>query len=86
MYLAALVGLSAVAKGDILRKVVVGMREGAVLVVRSAWGLRGLLYPVIEVESLDLAGLGLVFLREWRPDDDGVVNSVLLFRVRRNES
>jgi nicotianamine synthase len=48
VYLAALVGSSQEEKEGLLVGVVGRMREGAVLVVRSAWGLRRLLYAVCE--------------------------------------
>jgi nicotianamine synthase len=46
VYLAALVGLSQEEKEGILEEVVGGMKEGSLVVIRTAWGLRGLLYPV----------------------------------------
>jgi len=46
VYLAALVGSSQSEKEDVMRRVVAQMREGALVVIRTSWGLRGLLYPV----------------------------------------
>lgn len=46
VYLAALVGTSGPEKRQILRDLVSKMKPGALVVVRSAWGLRGLIYPV----------------------------------------
>lgn len=46
VYLAALVGRDGRDKNAILKEVVGRMRVGALLVVRSAHSLRGLLYPV----------------------------------------
>ena len=46
VYLAALVGKTQEEKEQLLRSVVRRMREGALVVVRSAHGLRRLLYPV----------------------------------------
>lgn len=46
VYFAALVGSSAQEKKVLLRSVVEVMKPGALLVIRTAWGLRKLLYPV----------------------------------------
>lgn len=46
VFLAALVGLSTHAKTEILADLARKMRPGAVVVVRSARGLRSVLYPV----------------------------------------
>ncbi|KAJ3283429.1 putative 26S proteasome regulatory subunit [Borealophlyctis nickersoniae] len=46
VYLAALVGLNAEEKRSVVERVAKGMRKGACVVVRSAWGVRGVLYPV----------------------------------------
>jgi nicotianamine synthase len=46
VYLAALVGSTQMEKEGVLIKVVERMREGAILVVRSAYGLRRMLYAV----------------------------------------
>jgi nicotianamine synthase len=46
VYLAALVGMTQVEKEICLIEVVKGMMEGALVVIRTAHGLRGLLYPV----------------------------------------
>lgn len=46
VYLAALVGMNSQAKHDVVLDVVSKMRPGALLMLRSAHSLRGLLYPV----------------------------------------
>jgi nicotianamine synthase len=46
VYLAALVGSTQVEKEELLKDVVAKMREGAILVIRSAHGLRRVLYAV----------------------------------------
>lgn len=46
VFLAALVGMSQEGKVDILRALAPKLRKGAVLVCRSAWGVRRVLYPV----------------------------------------
>lgn len=55
VYLAALVGMTQVEKEVCLINVVKGMMEGALIVIRTAHGLRGLLYPVCAFlfDSLD---------------------------------
>lgn len=80
VYLAALVGMSSQEKNAILSSVASKMKEGSVLVARSAHGLRSLLYPVLDVEALDLCRLGLQLVTEWVPGDDEIVNSVVVFR------
>lgn len=46
VFLAALVGMDTQTKLGILRDVVGKLRKGTLVVVRSAWGVRGVLYPV----------------------------------------
>jgi nicotianamine synthase len=46
VYLAALVGSTQAEKEELLKGVVGQMREGAILVIRSAHGLRRVLYAV----------------------------------------
>ena len=48
VYLAALVGATREEKEELLVQVAARMREGALLVIRSAHGLRTLLYPVSQ--------------------------------------
>jgi hypothetical protein len=80
VYLAALVGISQAEKEGIMLQVVDRMRPGALLVVRSAWGLRTCLYP-----EVDLATEGLRKRLECcvvvHPYGQ-VVNSVIVARVR----
>lgn len=71
--LAALVGADAAEKRGVLRALHATMRPGSVLVMRSAHGLRTLLYPPVALE--DLAG--------WRPLSvvhpfTDVINSVVV--------
>jgi nicotianamine synthase len=80
VYLAALVGMSSSAKSSTLSSVALKMKKGAILLARSAYGLRSLLYPVLGLHSLDMRQLGLELVTEWRPEDDEVVNSVVVFR------
>lgn len=46
VYLAALVGVTQVDKEKIALSIAARMRPGALLVIRSSWGLRTCLYPV----------------------------------------
>lgn len=46
VYLAALTGITGEQKHDVIASVVKRMRSGALLVLRTAHSLRGLLYPV----------------------------------------
>lgn len=74
--LAALVGDTLEAKRAILRHLAGTMRPGAVLLARSARGLRTLLYPPIDRTALD----GFEPLTEVHPVND-VINSAILARV-----
>ncbi|KAK4104458.1 Nicotianamine synthase [Parathielavia hyrcaniae] len=80
VYMAALVGMSQADKEGIILPVVDRMRPGALLVVRSSWGLRTCLYP-----EVDLATEGLLPRLECcvvvHPYGQ-VVNSVIVARVR----
>jgi nicotianamine synthase len=80
VYLAALVGMSVREKTAILRSVASKLKGGSILVARSAHGLRRLLYPVLDAQSLDLKEMALEFVTEWVPSNDEIVNSVLVFR------
>ncbi|SPQ20860.1 14b1815c-b390-4f59-8ecf-722ee587f229 [Thermothielavioides terrestris] len=51
VYVAALVGASQAAKEDIVLRVAARMRPGALLVVRSSWGLRTCLYPEVDLAT-----------------------------------
>lgn len=53
VYLAALVGMNSQAKNDMVMDIVSKMRPGALLMLRSAHSLRGLLYPVSDQFTLD---------------------------------
>lgn len=51
VYLAALVGTNCEEKKEIVRSVVLAMKPGALLIIRTAWGLRKLLYPVSVIRT-----------------------------------
>ncbi|WP_171906661.1 nicotianamine synthase family protein [Jiangella alba] len=74
--LAALVGDTLEAKRRVLRHLAATMRPGAVLLARSARGLRTLLYPPIDRTALD----GFEPLTEVHPVND-VINSAILARA-----
>ena len=73
--LAALVGESPSAKATILRQMAGAMRPGAMLLARSARGLRTLLYPPVDLNAMP----GFEVLEVVHPTDD-VVNSVVVAR------
>ncbi|KAE8446048.1 hypothetical protein EG329_012556 [Mollisiaceae sp. DMI_Dod_QoI] len=83
VYLAALVGSTQEEKERVLADVVVRMRVGALLVVRSADRLRRVLYPAFDPSSetvlkyLDICAVVHPY--------DHVVNSVVIGKVKRRE-
>jgi hypothetical protein len=80
VYLAALVGLSQREKEDILIKVASQMREGALMLVRSSWGLRTCLYPEVDMTTKKLSQKLDVCI-VVHPYGQ-VVNSVIIARVK----
>jgi nicotianamine synthase len=76
--LAGLVGADADEKARILGNVVRSCRQDALLVLRSAHGLRTLLYQELDVARLRALGLDvLLVVNPW----NDVVNSVVVCRV-----
>jgi nicotianamine synthase len=75
--LAALVGLTAAAKRQVLRTLAAALPAGTWLVLRSADGLRSLLYPTVDVA--DVARCGFTPELVVHPLGE-VVNSVLVAR------
>jgi nicotianamine synthase len=73
--LAALVGETPSAKASIVRQMADSMRPGAILLARSARGLRTLLYPPVDLRAMP----GFEVLEVVHPTDD-VVNSVVVAR------
>ncbi|KAH7406589.1 Nicotianamine synthase [Phaeosphaeria sp. MPI-PUGE-AT-0046c] len=80
VFLAALVGMDTESKLSILASLAQKMRPGALVVARSARGLRAVLYPVLEL-SMELDKTGLEVLAEVHPWTK-VVNSVIVMRVK----
>lgn len=80
VYMAALVGVSQAEKEGIILQVAGRMREGALLVVRSSWGLRTCLYPEVDLatETLMKRLETCVVVHPYGQ----VVNSVIVARVR----
>lgn len=76
--LAALVGETPRTKAAILRRVAGAMRPGAILLARSARGLRTLLYPPVDLNAME----GFEVLEVVHPTDD-VINSVVVARRHR---
>ncbi|KAM4058974.1 nicotianamine synthase protein [Hirsutella rhossiliensis] len=80
VYLAALVGSSQAEKEALVIKVVGTMRAGALIVIRSSWGLRTCLYSEFDVASealLQRLDVSLVL----HPYGE-IVNSVIIARVK----
>lgn len=77
--LAALVGASPVDKAEIVGRMRASMDGGAILLVRSARGLRTLLYPPVDPATLT----GFDVLATVHPVND-IVNSVVLARSRED--
>lgn len=75
IFLAALVGMNKEDKVKILGHIRNYMKEGSVLLVRSAKGARAFLYPVVEEHDL----LGFELLTIFHPNNE-VINSVVLVR------
>ncbi|CZR69558.1 related to nicotianamine synthase [Phialocephala subalpina] len=80
VYLAALVGSSQTEKEKVLVDVVKRMKEGALLVVRSADRLRRLMYPAFDPSS-EMVRRWLDILAVVHPYNH-VVNSVVIGRAR----
>ncbi|KAF2677381.1 Nicotianamine synthase [Lentithecium fluviatile CBS 122367] len=80
VFLAALVGMTSTEKIEILEGLVGSLARGCLVMCRSARGLRGVLYPVLELSD-DLARMGYEILAEVHPWTS-VVNSVVVLRVR----
>ncbi|KAJ3683047.1 hypothetical protein LUZ60_013274 [Juncus effusus] len=75
VFLAALVGIEREEKGRVLDHLHKYMGAGSMLVVRSAHGARGFLYPVVMPEDLK----GFEVLSVYHPTDE-VINSVIVAR------
>jgi hypothetical protein len=74
--LAALVGATPAEKAAVLRQITASMTPGAVVLIRSARGLRTLLYPAVDPQALT----GLDIVSVVHPADE-VINSAIVARV-----
>ena len=79
VFLAALVGMDEEEKARVLGHLERYMTPGAVLLVRSAHGARGFLYPVVDISGIS----GFEVLSVVHPSDE-VINSVVIARRRQN--
>jgi nicotianamine synthase len=79
VFLAALVGMDTSSKIPILAHLARKLKPGTLLVARSAQGLRGVLYPVLELGE-NLQRVGYEILGELHPWTK-VVNSIVVLRV-----
>ncbi|XP_062209227.1 nicotianamine synthase 2-like [Phragmites australis] len=77
VFLAALVGMAAEDKAKVVAHLGRHMADGAALVVRSAHGARGFLYPIVDPEDIRRGGFDV--LAVYHPDDE-VINSVIIAR------
>ncbi|KAL1826967.1 hypothetical protein ACET3Z_005379 [Daucus carota] len=75
VFLAALVGMDKNEKVGVIDHLAKYMAPGAILMLRSAHGARGFLYPVIDPSDLR----GFEVLSVFHPNDD-VINSVVVAR------
>jgi nicotianamine synthase len=84
VFLAALVGMASEDKAKVVAHLGRHMANGAALVVRSAHGARGFLYPIVDVEDIRRGGFDV--LTVYHPDDE-VINSVIVARkIDANEN
>ncbi|KAF2274347.1 uncharacterized protein EI97DRAFT_360334, partial [Westerdykella ornata] len=79
VFLAALVGMNSSSKIQMLASLARKLERGTLVVARSAWGVRGVLYPVLELSN-DLLDAGYEVLGAVHPWTK-VVNSVVVLRV-----
>ncbi|CAN0897258.1 Nicotianamine synthase [Linum grandiflorum] len=75
VFLAALVGMDKKVKVKVIRHLGKHMRDGAVLMLRSAHGARGFLYPVVKNRDLEVHGFEVDSV--FHPMDE-VINSVVI--------
>ncbi|CAN6186203.1 unnamed protein product [Urochloa humidicola] len=77
VFLAALVGMAAEDKARVVEHLGRHMAPGAALVVRSAHGARGFLYPVVDPEEIRRGGFNVLAVHH--PEGE-VINSVIIAR------
>ncbi|XP_062188497.1 nicotianamine synthase 3-like [Phragmites australis] len=77
VFLAALVGMAAEEKARVVEHLGRHMAPGAALVVRSAHGARGFLYPVVDPEEIRRGGFDVLAVHH---PEGQVINSVIIAR------
>ncbi|CAN6220012.1 unnamed protein product [Urochloa humidicola] len=77
VFLAALVGMAAEDKARVVEHLGRHMAPGAALVVRSAHGARGFLYPVVDPDEIRRGGFDVLAVHH--PEGE-VINSVIIAR------
>jgi nicotianamine synthase len=77
VFLAALVGMAAEEKARVVEHLGRHMSPGAALVVRSAHGARGFLYPIVDPEEIRRGGFEVLAVHH--PEGE-VINSVIIAR------
>lgn len=82
VFLAALVGMAAEEKARVVAHLGRHMAPGAALVVRSAHGARGFLYPVVDPEDVRKGGFEVLCVHH--PEDE-VINSVIIAQKKMLE-
>ncbi|KAI3880576.1 hypothetical protein MKX03_023101 [Papaver bracteatum] len=80
VFLAALVGLNKEDKRKVIDHLAKYMAPGSLLMLRSAHGARGFLYPIVEPRDLP----GFEVLAVFHPMDD-VINSVIVARKGKDK-
>ncbi|KAI3961741.1 hypothetical protein MKW92_018553 [Papaver armeniacum] len=80
VFLAALVGLNKEDKRKVIDHLAKYMAPGSLLMLRSAHGARGFLYPIVEPSDLP----GFEVLAVFHPMDD-VINSVIVARKSKDK-
>ncbi|OAL57426.1 Nicotianamine synthase [Pyrenochaeta sp. DS3sAY3a] len=80
VFLAALVGMETSTKLSILASLSRKLKPGTLVIARSARGLRGVLYPILELSD-DITQSGFDILAEVHPWTK-VVNSVIVLKVK----
>ncbi|RYP41990.1 hypothetical protein DL767_000621 [Monosporascus sp. MG133] len=80
VYIAALVGGSQNEKEGLLHSVAAKMREGALIIMRTSWGLRSCLYPEVDMATEEM--LQRVEICSVVHPYGSVVNSIIVARIR----
>ncbi|RZC73567.1 hypothetical protein C5167_049050 [Papaver somniferum] len=80
VFLAALVGMNKEEKRKVIDHLAMHMAPGSLLMLRSAHGARGFLYPIVEPSDLP----GFEVLAVFHPMDE-VINSVIVARKIKNQ-